>query len=213
MVAVVWVLYIYIYIYICFIALFRWLESRSIQMVSEWNCPLDKKTKLCFLIHYMGDHKASMENLIWKNSTTDQQHRLWHVCHCICHWFKLWIWLGKLTLCGWKKLRVYLLQYLQDGYITPFPSTPMKKRKLLLQSVNIYCKCRLPYIFKHKKNKLVNKQDDIKMVYCDCCQIWYHFKCLHVNGKSACSITRDEKNEWICDDCVKEFNLFSDDSN
>ena len=86
----------------------------------------------------------------------------------------------------------------------PFPLTPMKKRKLLLQSVNIYCKCWLPYIIKHKKKKLVNKQDDIKMVYCDCCLNWYHFKYLHVDGKGACSITHDEK-EWNCDDCAKEF--------
>jgi len=95
----------------------------------------------------------------------------------------------------------------------PFPSTPMKKRNLLLKSVNIYCKCQLPYIFEHKKKKLVNKQDGIKMVYCDCCQNWYHFKCLHVNDKGACSITHDEKKEWIGDDRAKEFNLFSDDNN
>jgi len=83
-----------------------------------------------------------MENLIWKLKKFN------------IHWFKLWIWPSKLTLCGWKKLRMYFLQCLQDECITPFPSTQIK-RKLLLQSVNIYCKCRLPYIFKHKK--LVNQ--------------------------------------------------------
>jgi len=32
----------------------------SRQMVSEWNCPLDKKQS-CVLIHYMDDHKTTVE--------------------------------------------------------------------------------------------------------------------------------------------------------
>jgi len=53
----------------------------------------------------------------------------------------------------------------------------------------------------------VNEQDDIKMVYCDCCQNWYH-KCLHVDGKGAYSITHDE---GFVMTVLKS--LFSDDSN
>ena len=50
------------------------------------------------------------------------------------------------------------------------------------------------------------------MIYSDYCQTWYHFNCLQINQKSAYSITYDDKEEWICDECATKFDLLSDDS-
>jgi len=58
------------------------------------------------------------------------------------------------------------------------------------------------------KKKLVNtKTDKISTIYCDCWQTWYHFNCLQTNDYS---ISCDAKEEWICDNCAKRFDLFSD---
>jgi len=117
---------------------------------------------------------------------------------------------ASLEYANGKQLRNHLVHCFENGCISPFPSTPRKKKKAVMESVNIFCKCRLPYVLEHKNKKLVDKHiDDIEMVYCDCCQKWYHLSCLQVDGRT---ISCDEEEEWICDDCVKVFDLLSDDN-
>ena len=104
----------------------------------------------------------------------------------------------------------HFLKCLQEGFISPFPAKTIVKRKPLLQRMNIYCKCRLPYVLEHKKKKDTNRMaDDIEMIYCDCCQHWYHLTCVNVKSELVASI-KDPNTEWICDKCATAFNLFSD---
>ena len=108
-------------------------------------------------------------------------------------------------------LRAHFLKCLQEGHIRPFPSTSIMQKKPLLQTINIYCKCRLPYVVEHKqKNKISGVEDDVDMIYCDCCQHWFHLTCVNIDKKLAQTLA-DPKKEWICDECVATFDLLSDD--
>ena len=101
-----------------------------------------------------------------------------------------------------NELRHHFLKCLQEGIISPFPKQSIAKRKPLLKRMNIYCKCRLPYILEHKKKKEISGMvDDIKMIYCDCCQHWFHLTCVNVKGEFA-SIKDTKNTEWICDECA-----------
>jgi len=111
------------------------------------------------------------------------------------------------------ELRSHLLRCLEDGFITPIPSKPRKQKKPLVQSYSIFVS--VVYFMHWSTNKislLIPKW--MKLSYCDCCQMWYHFKCLQINHKSARghSITYDDKEEWICDECATKFDSLSDDS-
>ena len=108
-----------------------------------------------------------------------------------------------------NELRHHFLKCLQEGIISPFPKQSIANRKPLLKRMNIYCKCRLPYILEHKKKKEISGMaDDIKMIYCDCCQHWFHLTCVNVKGEF--SSIKDTNTEWICDECATSFDLFSD---
>ena len=108
------------------------------------------------------------------------------------------------------QLRLHFLRCLQEGCINPFPSKPVPKQKPSLQRMKIYCKCRLPYVLEHKKKKDVNKAvDDIKMIYCDICQNWFHTTCM--DRQAMQSISEKPDVEWVCNDCAAAFDLISDD--
>ena len=51
--------------------------------------------------------------------------------------------------------------------------------------------------------------DDVKMIYCDCCQHWFHINCVNVDNKTVQPVS-DPNSEWICDECTAAFDLLSD---
>ena len=67
----------------------------------------------------------------------------------------LWIHAMELTQLYSNKheLRSHFLKRLQEGNIKPFTTKPIAKKKHLLQTLKIYCKCRLPYVLEHKIKK------------------------------------------------------------
>ena len=103
-------------------------------------------------------------------------------------------------------LRQHFLNCLQEGCISPFPSQSIAKRNALLETVNIYCSCRLPYVLEHQAKR--DAKDDTKMIYCDCCQKRFHFSCIGIrNDEMTFIVTEKGKEEWICPDCVYLFDL------
>ena len=71
----------------------------------------------------------------------------------------------------------------------------------VIETVNIYCSCRLPYVLEHPAKR--DAKDDTQMLYCDCCQKWYHFSCIGIRKDEKKIITNEKSEEkWIGPDCV-----------
>jgi len=61
-------------------------------------------------------------------------------------------------------------------------------------------------VFEHHVKR--DAKDDTQMVYCDCCQKWYHFSCIGRRKDEMTFIVNEKsEEEWMCPDCVKSFDL------
>ena len=82
------------------------------------------------------------------------------------------------------RMRSHLEECIEKEHLSQFPSamTPVHRCKLKHLFVHIYCVCGLPESF------------DSKMVECEDCQRWYHFKCVGLT---------EEPGSWMCSDCTK----------
>ena len=50
---------------------------------------------------------------------------------------------------GSKELCQHLVICFGNGHMSPFPATSTLKKNALLKELNVYCKCRLPYVLEH----------------------------------------------------------------
>ena len=83
-------------------------------------------------------------------------------------------------------MRSHLLQCIEQGHMTPFPSVPGRNpSKSTEDVVPIYCLCRLI-------------DDGKKMIQCAGCNEWFHVACVQVEKKFiAC-----RKLDWFCPSCT-----------
>lgn len=72
-----------------------------------------------------------------------------------------------------KSMRKHLHDCLNNGAFTPFPQ-PFRKSQCVIRSVckverfKVYCSCKMPEEF------------DTKMISCDQCHAWFHYKCVNL---------------------------------
>ena len=67
------------------------------------------------------------------------------------------------------------------------------------------------YVVEHKqKAEMRGVEDDVNMIYCDCCQHWFHLTCVNIDTKLVQTLD-DPNKEWICNECAAAFDLLSDD--
>ena len=90
-----------------------------------------------------------------------------------------------------KQMRQHLYTCLQNKRLTPFPkgedtddTLPRPQRNLF--TIKLYCTCRMPDIY------------DEKMINCDRCQKWYHFRCVDM----ALGEVAPPPTQWMCNDCM-----------
>ena len=109
------------------------------------------------------------------------------------------------------EVRNHLVTCFENGHMTLFPSSAVKKKKALMKQVNVYCQCRLPYVLEHMKNP---GNEVAVMVQCYICDNLYHFSCVNLSLDQAKRIKRT-KEMWMCDykGCNNAFgDLFDSDS-
>ena len=112
-----------------------------------------------------------------------------------------------------SKLRMHFLSCLQEGKMVPFPSERQKRQPPLLESFNIYCRCRFPYAPEHSREKsgdTVNNDSGLDMIACDTCNEWFHLNCINVSVETLKSVSKPNV-EWICDECAEFFEIVSED--
>lgn len=87
-----------------------------------------------------------------------------------------------------EHMRQHLFVCLENQKFTPFPkgedfqdSLPRPKRNQV--KIKIYCTCRLPDIY------------DEKMIDCDNCHQWFHFRCVTDIDEL------DPPSQWVCSYC------------
>lgn len=95
------------------------------------------------------------------------------------------------VLCRWdgERMRQHLIQCLESGYLTHFPTLGkrrvplgMRVRKSIVE--DIYCVCRMP-------NDLTRA-----MIKCKNCKKWYHNDCMSLDLDKTYSETK-----WVCSVC------------
>ena len=84
------------------------------------------------------------------------------------------------------EVRNHLVTCFENGHMTSFPSSAVKKKKALMKQVNVYYQCRLPYVLEHMKNP---GNEVVVMVQCYICDNLYHFSCKFGSSKE------DKKNK------------------
>lgn len=92
------------------------------------------------------------------------------------------------------KMRSHLHQAFKQGILTPFPPSlkPRRRgrdRKLTIQTVQVYCKCRQPW----------NKRDEENggLVQCTACHEWYHEKRENIDSALVGTTL-----PWYCSKCT-----------
>ena len=83
------------------------------------------------------------------------------------------------------KMRGHLVTCFKNGKLSPFPrffDLPRHSRKKRSDTiVKLYCKCLMPDTWDN-------------MILCDCCEGWFHFKCVDLPATKL--------EQWFCSDCV-----------
>ena len=93
------------------------------------------------------------------------------------------------------KMREHLYLCFEEGEILPFPLAQRsrrltRKRIIHSSSIQVYCKCRLPW----------NKQDDQgTLTQCNRCKEWFHKQCENI-GQDVLDIPQYV---WLCSTCNK----------
>ena len=93
------------------------------------------------------------------------------------------------------KMHEHLHLCFKEGEILPFPLAQrsrhlMRKRIIHSSSIQVYCKCRLPW----------NKQDDqVTLIQCNRCKEWFHKQCENI-GQDILDI---RQYVWLCSTCNK----------
>lgn len=91
---------------------------------------------------------------------------------------------GKITRINFDqfKMRKHLEVALSSGTITEFPKTRKITQRCESQEFKeeVFCICKMPECY------------DMRMITCDVCSCWYHFKC--VNLKKG-------RKSWVCPNC------------
>ena len=81
-------------------------------------------------------------------------------------------------------MRQYLLEYLKNEALTEFAqstssSTKPRRSKVSHIVINLFCICRMPEYL------------DSKMIECDRCADWFHFKCVGLKKNTTLA-------NWMC---------------
>ena len=82
-----------------------------------------------------------------------------------------------------EQMRRHLLNNLENGKLTPFPTSTTKCVKYCAEKlwrIKVYCICRMPDFY------------DERMIQCDYCKNWYHCKCVKVHDFAV---------NWTCYNC------------
>ena len=80
--------------------------------------------------------------------------------------------------------------------MSPFPATSTLKKNALLKELNVYCKCRLPYVLEHVKRPAGSEATC--MVKCYICDNFYHPSCVNITMQDAKKLN-SSKELWFCD--------------
>ena len=83
------------------------------------------------------------------------------------------------------RLRAHLIRCLKSKHMIPFPSRCRRPGKPHVETISVYCSCRLP------------ESDDEKMAACDKCGEWYHLSC----AKIPPEVFKNSKLPWMCSKC------------
>ena len=73
-----------------------------------------------------------------------------------------------------KSMRKHLHDCFNNGVLTPFPQqlqnlkSPVLRLVRKVERFKVYCICKMP------------EQFDVKMILCDQCHIWFHYKCVNL---------------------------------
>ena len=73
-----------------------------------------------------------------------------------------------------KSMRKHLHDCFNSGALTPFPQKikshpmPMPRSVRKIERFKVYCMCKMP------------KEFDAKMILCDQCHTWFHYKCVNL---------------------------------
>ena len=84
---------------------------------------------------------------------------------------------------GIVELHNHLISCLENGQLSPFPSTVTAKKKPLVKQLNVYCCCRLPRAIEHVKHPPA--EEATTMIKCYICDNLYHYSCVGITLKEA----------------------------
>ena len=84
-----------------------------------------------------------------------------------------------------EKLRQHLIECLKLKKILPFPSRPQRHTKPVINTLEVFCTCRLP-------------ENDEDMVACDVCNEWYHISCEEI----PLMVLTSGEDRWFCSRCT-----------
>lgn len=97
-----------------------------------------------------------------------------------------------------RELRKHLVQCFEQGRMSPFPSSASSKARPLINDLNVYCSCRLPYVLEYKKRKEVQTGEDVEMIQCDFCNNWYHSSCVNLTVHQVRQYSKPGV-MWLCE--------------
>lgn len=80
-----------------------------------------------------------------------------------------------------KDMRQHLLHCLESHKFSPFPRAgySVKISTRAIKTIQVYCSCKLPESF------------DVKMVECELCMQWFHYKCVGITDTCR-------TDNWLC---------------
>ena len=97
-----------------------------------------------------------------------------------------------------SQMRIHLLRCFEKGEMTMFPlsSKRSKKCRQIMNNVDIYCRCRMPFF-----EEELDKNKGMFMAHCIGCDDWYHRQCEKIPNKVFKN--QDEANTWKCSICSR----------
>ena len=86
-----------------------------------------------------------------------------------------------------SRMRSHLIQCFEEHKLEGFPLSSchpdqLNRTKLAHRVIRLYCTCRMPEAF------------DTKMVACDTCEKWFHYKCVGIKKRARLAT-------WVCRTC------------
>ena len=150
------------------------MESSNVVQVMDSLSNSDVKTSIDIILQIAKIYPTTKSSLQINRLSVQQQIRI-HICglfaiaYAVDTCFKIEV---EKSLFDQKSMRKYLYDCFNKGTLTPFPQ--QLKSQSILRSVckverfKIYCSCKMPEEF------------DTKMISCDQCHNWYHYKCVNL---------------------------------